>query len=83
VSDPGTGTGAGTGILNVGALSPAVVSRENMLVALFALLALLAGTLVASVPGLPEWADIAAVVVVGVVIPQLWFGYRESDSDGG
>jgi hypothetical protein len=72
-----------TKLIPLAPLSPDVVSRENKLVALFALLALLAGTIVASVPGLPEWADIAAVVVLGVVIPQLWFGYRESASGGG
>jgi hypothetical protein len=59
-----------------------MVSTENKLIAVFALLALLAGTVVGSLSGLPEWADIAVVLVVGVVIPQLWFGYGESDSDG-
>ncbi len=53
-----------------------MVFTENKPVALCALLALLAGTLVGSVPGLSDWADMAAVLVVGVVIPQVWFGYR-------
>ena len=56
-----------------------MVSTENKLIAVCALLALVAGTLVASVPGLPEWADVATVLVVGVVIPQIWFGYRADE----
>jgi TctA family transporter len=43
-----------------------VVARTNAVVGLSILLALFAGTLVGSLPGLPDWAPVAAVLMVGL-----------------
>jgi len=59
-----------------------VVARTNAVVGLSILLALLAGTLVGSLPGLPDWAPVAAVLTVGVIVPQLVNGYLDSTAEG-